>query len=120
MNTMYRAACGVVTGARHLRASRNGQDAAATVLDGDIAVAVVCDGCSSGSSSEVGSRLGVRLFARSIADRLCAGGAPSDPRVWSDARMELAAMLRTVVTTSAGGDAGLLHDEFLFTIVAGA
>ena len=62
------AAC--VTGARHLRAARNGQDAAAAWLGDDAAAVVVCDGCGSGGSSEVGARLGARLFTRAVASRL--------------------------------------------------
>src|SRR5687767_12464475 len=107
MDTMtIRAAATSVTGARHLRIARNGQDAAvawfgemrrfdgsdlaagtsvfgardsarsraddsalgdsarssaddsARLRSGDAAVVVVCDGCSSGASSEVGARLG--------------------------------------------------------------
>jgi hypothetical protein len=119
MNTMYRAAAGVVTGARHLRTARNGQDAAAVIVDGDIVVAVVCDGCSSGDASEVGARLGARLFARAIAERLRTGDSPSDPRMWSDARVELAAVLRKLAGADRGGpDVQTIHDQFLFTIVA--
>jgi hypothetical protein len=36
---------------------------AATLVDGERAVAVVCDGCSAGASSEAGARLGAILFA---------------------------------------------------------
>ncbi|HEX3758952.1 MAG TPA: protein phosphatase 2C domain-containing protein [Kofleriaceae bacterium] len=115
MNTI--AASAVVTGARHLRAARNGQDAAATIVDGERAVAVVCDGCSAGASSEVGARLGAMWFARAIATRLGRGEPPSDPALWAAARAELALELRRL----AGGDAidlAVLRACFLFTIVA--
>ena len=56
------ATAAAVTGARHQRSARNGQDAALAWCDGDTAVAVVCDGCSSAASSEVGARLGATLF----------------------------------------------------------
>lgn len=115
MNT--KAASGVVTGARHLRAARNGQDAAATIVDGELAVAVVCDGCSAGASSEVGARLGAMLFAHAIATRLARGEAPSDPALWAAARAGVGRELQRL----AGGDAielGALRECFLFTIVA--
>ncbi len=115
---MYRGAAGVVTGARHLRTARNGQDAAAVVVADEVAVAVVCDGCSSGPSSEVGARIGARLFAAAIDRRLRAGAAASDPRVWSDARVELAGVIRALVTDAGAIDATALHEQFLFTIVA--
>jgi hypothetical protein len=117
MNTM--AACAAITGARHLRAARNGQDAAATFVDGERAVAVVCDGCSAGASSEVGARLGAVLFARAIASRLGRGESPSEPALWAAARAELALELRRL----AGGDAielDALRACFLFTVVAAA
>ena len=115
MNT--KVASGVVTGARHLRAARNGQDAAATIVDGELAVAVVCDGCSAGASSEVGARLGAMLFARAIATRLARGELPSDPALWAAARAGVGRELHRL----AGGDAielGALRECFLFTIVA--
>src|SRR6185369_10524189 len=95
-----RAAVAAVTGARHLRSARNGQDAAvcwrgkaghgwsgSLGLDevetwsdgkrrGDAAAVVVCDGCSGGAGSEVGARLGAALFARVLGARLQAGGRP--------------------------------------------
>jgi hypothetical protein len=115
MNTMTASAA--VTGARHLRAARNGQDAAATIVDGERAVAVVCDGCSAGASSEVGARLGAMWLSRAIAARLGRGESPSDPALWAAARAELARELQRL----AGGgaiDLAALHACFLFTIVA--
>ena len=71
MNTNTAAAS--VIGARHQRAGRNGQDAAVVVTGEDVAIAVVCDGCSSGASSEVGARLGAMVFAQKLRARLEAG-----------------------------------------------
>jgi serine/threonine protein phosphatase PrpC len=110
-------ASAVVTGARHLRASRNGQDAAAVACDGDRAVAVVCDGCSGGISSEVGARLGARWLVRAIQARLALGGSPADPVLWETVRAALADELRRL----AGGDdldLAMLRECFLFTVVA--
>ena len=75
MNTIS-AASAAVTGARHLRAARNGQDAVATWLGDGAGAAVVCDGCGSGASSEVGARLGAQLVIAAIAARLAAGERP--------------------------------------------
>jgi Protein phosphatase 2C len=54
---------GGVTGREHRRAHRDGQDGHATVAGPGIAAVVVTDGCSSGTSSEVGARLGARWLA---------------------------------------------------------
>src|SRR5258706_4237384 len=123
----FRVATWVVTGARHLRTARNGQDAVFVCYDDERAVAVVCDGCSSGASSEVGARLGAMLFARAVFARLEAGEQPSDHRMWAAARAQLAETLRTVAGVVAATkdclsfdvlDAPTLRECFLFTIVA--
>jgi Protein phosphatase 2C len=100
----------VVTGARHLRMVRNGQDAVATSRTDEGAVVVVADGCGSSASSEVGARLGARLFADAVAARL----ALESP--WDAAREQVVATLRTLIS----GRDELLHECFLFTLVAAA
>src|SRR5262245_27261714 len=114
---MIRASAAAVTGARHLRCARNGQDAAVVWIGhdaagssrdarhrdapldgtrpaaGELAVVVVCDGCSSGASSEVGARLGAALFARSLAARLQAGAAVTSEPTWSAVRDDVVRVL---------------------------
>jgi len=148
MDTIRTAAASVI-GARHLRAARNGQDAVAVVvpaLSVPSAVVVVCDGCSSGESSEVGARLGANLFARAIGIRLQAGASPCDPAMWADARAEAVAQLGVLAdqlvaghrdaghrdaghrNTDGAGDqrsraevlADVVRQHFLFTVVAAA
>src|SRR5262249_37077102 len=139
-----------------------GQDAAAVWCGrrsraGDdrepIAVAVVCDGCSSGASSEVGARLGAMTFARSIAAQLRAGASPTDRSIWELARAEVGLVIRALASEIVGDrsevagdcsmaptwaglagehgidardlvlddiDPSVVHDHFLFTIVATA
>lgn len=116
MNTIATA----VTGARHQRASRNGQDAAFAWSAGELAVAVVCDGCSSGGSSEVGARLGAVLFGRLVAARLGAGERPSDRALWDAARVDAVRALAELVERVPGDRTGLVCDQLLFTIVAAA
>jgi hypothetical protein len=139
MNTIKTAAASVI-GARHTRDARNGQDATASVTvdvagSGETAaVMVVCDGCSSGASSEVGARLGANLFARAVAARLAAGASPCDPVMWAIARAEVVAQLRALADQMLGADADpderlvgaaddlvdVVRDHFLFTVVAAA
>lgn len=118
MDTNSRVASASVIGARHQRAGRNGQDAAIALTGDGIAVAVVCDGCSSGASSEVGARLGARLFAEILLAKL-ATGCVRERSVWEEVRAEVARTLAHVV----GGaivDAEAVHATLLFTIVAAA
>jgi hypothetical protein len=126
-----RAATAAVTGSRHLRVARNGQDAAAswtglagtsqrTGATGYGAVVVVCDGCSSGTSSEVGARLGAELFARGLAARLQAGERPGSLATWSAVRADVVRALAELVERMPGDRERAIHDHFLFTIVAAA
>jgi hypothetical protein len=119
MNTM-RTAAAAVTGARHLRTGRNGQDAAAGWTGARGGAIVVCDGCGSGASSEVGARLGAQLVIAALAARLEAGEAAADPAMWASVRAELVAMLGRIVEAMPGDRARALHEHFLFTVVAGA
>ena len=113
-------ATAVVTGARHLRAARNGQDAAVAWRAGDLAVAVVCDGCSSGASSEVGARLGATLFARLVAAGLRAGERPTDRALWEGARADTVRALAELLERIPGDRGDVTHDLLLFTVVAAA
>jgi len=115
-----RTAAAAVTGARHLRTGRNGQDAAAVWTGARGGAIVVCDGCGSGASSEVGARLGAQLVIGALAIRLEAGEAAADPAMWASVRAEIVAMLGRIVDAMPGDRARALHDHFLFTVVAGA
>jgi hypothetical protein len=114
-----------VTGARHLRAARNGQDAAVVWLGGDAGCVVVGDGCGSGASSEVGARLGARLVLAAVVRRLAAGDSPADREMWHAVRAEVVGVLDDLVRAAVGeGDAAaraaFIEEHFLFTIVAAA
>lgn len=119
MNTnSTRAAAAAVIGARHLRLARNGQDAAASWVGDGCGAVVVCDGCSAGASSEVGARLGAQLVMTALADQLSAGERPA--LVWTAVRMNLVAELERLVDAMPGEREAIVHDHYLFTIVAAA
>ena len=106
-----------VTGARHLRVARNGQDAAAAASGPGWAAAVVCDGCSAGACSEVGARLGAALALASLARRLAAG-EPVGPDLWAGVRGELVRALASLVDRMGDDRVRTVIDHFLFTIIA--
>ncbi|MDX2091315.1 MAG: protein phosphatase 2C domain-containing protein [Kofleriaceae bacterium] len=122
MNTIsaVRAGAAAVSGARHLRAGRNGQDAVATWTGAHAGVVVVCDGCGSGASSEVGARLGAQLMVRAVTARLLAGELPSDRGMWDGARRAVANVLGLVAEAMPGERELVVHEHFLFTVVAAA
>ncbi|MEJ7602317.1 MAG: protein phosphatase 2C domain-containing protein [Kofleriaceae bacterium] len=111
-------ATAAVTGARHLRTARNGQDAAQAWTGGRTGAIVVCDGCGAGGSSEVGARLGAQLAIAVVAEQLAAG-IPA-PDVWPAVRARVAAVLDRLVAAMPGKREQIVHDHFLFTIVAAA
>ena len=113
MNTKAKGA--TVTGARHVRLGRNGQDGAAAWAQGDAGCVVVCDGCGSGASSEVGARLGAQLFARALAARIHDG-----LEAFTAARAEVVHAIAELVERMPGDRLVALRDYFLFTVVAAA
>ena len=104
-----------VTGARHLRVARNGQDAAAAASGPGWAAAAVCDGCSAGAYSEVGARLGAALAVAALARRLAEGGSGD---VWADVQAEVIAALAALADRMGEDRVRAVVDHFLFTIVA--
>jgi len=112
------ASAAAVTGARHLRIARNGQDAAAAWTGEGQGAVVVCDGCGSGASSEVGARLGAQLVIAAVAARLRGGERPSE--LWGGVRRDVVAALLRLVEAMPGDPAAVIREHFLFTIVAAA
>lgn len=120
-----RGAAAAVIGARHVRSARNGQDAAATWIAAGSGAAVVCDGCGSGASSEVGARLGAQLVLAAIErgiEGAEAGGATT-ATFWEGVRADVVRALDGLVTvmpraSEAGWREQHVHDHFLFTVVA--
>jgi hypothetical protein len=115
MDTKSTAAA--VTGARHLRVGRNGQDAAAAWSGDRRGALVVCDGCSAGAHSEVGARLASQLVIAYLAAHLERAG---DSVLWTGLRTSVVAEIGRLVERMPGDRARALHDHFLFTIVAAA
>lgn len=129
-------AAAAVTGARHLRVARNGQDAAAVWMGQGCGAAIVCDGCSSGAYSEVGARLGAQLGIELIREaltesRVVSAETPTElgrPRIacapprdiWPAVRAQLAVELARIADGMSGTRERVVHDHFLFTIVAAA
>src|SRR5262245_20895126 len=117
MNTIS-ARAAAVTGARHVRMARNGQDAAATWVGDGAAAIVVCDGCSSGAYTEVGARLGAQLVVAAVAARLRGGEQPG--ALWGGVRAQVAAVLGQLAEAMPGDRTTVIRDHFLFTVVAAA
>jgi len=115
--TRFEIAGGSVPGRTHVVAGRNNQDAFGWAADDDGLVAVVCDGCGSAPHSEVGARLGARLFVHAAARLL---RSPLEARdLLEQVSQDVLANLR-VLARQMGDAAGFVRtvrDHFLFTIV---
>ncbi len=81
---------------------------------------VVCDGCGSGASSEVGARLGARLVIAALASRMASGIGAADAGLWPGVRREVVGVLGRIVEAMRGDRERAIHDHFLFTVVAAA
>ncbi|MFT3838391.1 MAG: protein phosphatase 2C domain-containing protein [Myxococcaceae bacterium] len=68
----HRGTSGSIRGRDHALSLRNNQDGLA-VRSGEITVAVVTDGCSSGASNEAGAKLGAEVLANAVAQLASAG-----------------------------------------------
>jgi len=79
---------------------------------------VVCDGCSAGAYSEVGARLGSQLVIAALAEQLANRGDVAE--LWSGVRDCVVAALDRLVAAMPGEREQIVHDHFLFTIVAAA
>lgn len=113
---MIQVRTGQVTGRDHLARRANGQDALAVRAVGGAVVGVVCDGCGSGASSEVGARLAAQFLVDEAA-RLLAGGcdvAPLPDMLYG----ALVRFLRGLVALAAPNDLPCyVRDHLLFTVV---
>lgn len=107
---------GSIVGDSHIAAGRNNQDAYAWSSTEHGQIAVVCDGCGSAMSSDVGAKLGARLMVAALRRHLREEGSGED--LLEQARVDVLAELRTLTHAMADGAyAETVLEHFLFTIV---
>ena len=112
-------AAGSVAGWVHRRVGRPNQDAARVVRTPAGVAIAVCDGCGSGSRSELGATVGARLWTQVVAERLRDGGpiTPGDFAAMAAIVLERLA----VVAAAMGGDlAEVTREHLLFTSLVAA
>jgi protein phosphatase 2C-like protein len=111
---------GGVCGRAHAEAGRNNQDAFAWAeVTGGGLVAVVCDGCGGSPSSEVGAKLGARLFAGVLARELEHSNDGHAAAIEEARRSLLVQLSRLAQSMAASREsfARAVIDYFLFTLV---
>jgi len=103
----FQIAGGSVPGRRHRMAGRNNQDAFAWAARDGALVAVVSDGCGSGTHSEVGAQIGARLVVRAALRLTRAGLTGGD--LLKRLRGQVLAGLRRLAMAMSGAEAGGAH-----------
>lgn len=113
----FEVAAGSVTGRSHVLAGKPNQDAFAFRSAEWGLVGVVCDGCGSGTHSEIGAAMGARIVASQVLREMEAGAAIDDEATFERVRERLLTAL-----ASAAEDMGVAHargvaEFFLFTVL---
>ena len=125
MLDQFEIAGGSVTGYEHVKTGKNNQDAFCWAVSDLAIAAVVTDGCSDSSHSEVGAKIGAKVVAEEIIKEardynnsvtaLLPDTYPPYP-FWNNVRMRVLRKLDNIVN-SIGADPKTTLDYFLFTIV---
>ena len=113
-----------MVGREHIRKGQNNQDALDWCCLEYATIAVVCDGCGSSSSSEVGAQLGAQITVEAIAHHLLSSSShsPHSPAsdFWPHVQADIMARLQGIVTLLAAdhqAKASIVQQHLLFTIL---
>ncbi len=114
----FETAAGSVSGREHRRLGKNSHDAYVIHQDQQKIITVVCDGCGSSDSSEVGSKIGSKLIVHIIKELLEKTSLINSPDIFFErVRQDTLAQIR-IMANSMGDDLRqTILDHFLFTVV---
>lgn len=120
----FQVAAGTIIGRNHSEplAAKPNQDAFLHPATEDAIIAIVCDGCSSGTHSEVGAKIGARLIVQAISSYLprLSGEQPSLNELEAAlerVREDVLAQIRVLANTMGGSFTKTVGDYFLFTVI---
>ncbi len=115
MKDVFQMAAGSVIGRSHLVSGKNNQDAYYVVVTENIIITIVCDGCSSGSHSEVGAKIGARLIVEAMIRHLQGELLPDN--FWEKVKQDVLEELENLARSMGGIITQTVSDYFLFTVV---
>ena len=115
MQDKFELAGGSILGREHLRLGKNNQDAYYWVSVESATIAVVCDGCGSGTHSEVGAKIGARLMVEAILRNLPQDGLSTN--FWQGVHQDLLHSLGMIAASLGGELVQAVKEYLLFTIV---
>lgn len=113
----FELAGGSVVGREHRRVGKNNQDAYGWSVAEAGVIAVVCDGCGSGSHSEVGAKLGARMIVETMQRVLESDLPLENEAIWPTMQQMWLTQLQQVAAQLGGDRAQTIQDYLLFTIV---
>lgn len=116
----FEFAYGSVLGRDHLRTGKNNHDAYAIRRSLNGLVAVVCDGCGSGTHSEVGAKIAANVISESIIAQLNRYGKSMDtipfPR-WEAVKLDAVTSIYNLAKAMGSSLSDTINNYFLFTVV---
>ncbi|MEB3232521.1 MAG: protein phosphatase 2C domain-containing protein [Leptolyngbyaceae bacterium] len=109
---------GSILGYQHLRKGQNNQDAFAYSQQREGTIAIVCDGCGSAPSSEVGAQLGAQLVLNTMSQTLqeLELGLVDD-QFWPTVQETIVKKLKAIALNFAPSIATFISDYLLFTVI---
>jgi hypothetical protein len=111
----FAVADGGVIGRDHRLGYRNYQDARVIARSPQATVAVVTDGCGSGTHSEVGAQIGARMLAEIVRAQVTDGDVRTIK--WSRVLQHLLSSLDMLARQMGGNFREVVEDQFLFTFM---
>ncbi|WP_088243319.1 protein phosphatase 2C domain-containing protein [Calothrix rhizosoleniae] len=115
MQDKFELAGGSIIGREHLRLSKNNQDAYYWVNFESATIAVVCDGCGSGTHSEVGAKIGARLVVEAILRNLSQDRLSTE--FWQGVHQDLLHSLGMIAVSLGRELVQVVKEYLLFTII---
>lgn len=115
MTPHFQIAGGTIAGREHVAIGRNNQDAFCWSATPDATVAVVADGCGSGTHSEVGAQIGARLLTEALRMQTSAFDDGDAAHVLERTRQDVLLQIRGLAEAMGGSFRQVVSDYFLFT-----
>lgn len=109
----YKIASGSIQGMSHRLVGKNNQDSCDWFNSENLAAAVVCDGCSGGKHSEVGSKLVSRLMLKEL---ITLKRKPNSKDL-EYIRQNILSQIRVLANAMGGNFSQVVNDYFLATLL---
>jgi serine/threonine protein phosphatase PrpC len=124
MDKNFEIAGGSVLGKNHLQVGKNNQDAYDWLVEEDLIIALVADGCGSKKSSEVGAKIGVKLITEALKKNildvqicLLDNNDLKLELIFKKIQQDVLAQIRILANNMGGNFYDTVLEYFLFTIV---